>query len=113
MHILASILDPSDNGFDIGDLSVLIGIIVSISLLTAGIVRWNAKRVAADRAHERQRMERRLLDEIEARTKPIQPYANGGKSLPDLHTKVDVLIERQADIAKRLDNHITWHLDKE
>lgn len=99
MHILASILDPADNGFDISDLMVVLALIGVIVAAVAAIWRWIA--------------EPRISRQITDATKPIQPYANGGKSLPDLHTKVDVLIERQADIAKRLDNHITWHLDKE
>lgn len=114
MHLLASILDPADNGFDISDLSVLLGVILTVSVTTATIVRWNAKRVATERARERKEMERRLLDEIEARTKPIQPeYRNDGGSLRDVADKLDTVIERQSYISDRLDHHITWHLDKE
>lgn len=43
----------------------------------------------------------RLIDE---KTQQIQPHANGGKSLNDLHIKVD-------DLRHRVDDHITWHLE--
>ena len=114
MHILATLLDPSDNGFDIGDLSLLVGVIVSISLTTAAVVRWNAKRVARVRAKERADLEQRILDAITDRTRPIQPeYRNDGGALRDVADKLDTVIDRQGYISDRLDKHIDWHLEKE
>lgn len=105
MHILASILDPADNGFDISDLSVLIGVILTISVTTATVVRWNAKRVAVVRAKEREAMEQRLRDYISQATKAIQPdYRNNGTSLTDVAETVKY-------VSQRLDSHIDWHLD--
>ena len=43
---------------------------------------------------------------IKEQTYPIQPTANGGRSLPDIARTVD-------RIEKRLDEHITLHLKDE
>jgi hypothetical protein len=43
---------------------------------------------------------------IKEQTYPIQPTANGGRSLPDIARAVD-------RIEKRLDEHITLHLKDE
>jgi hypothetical protein len=43
---------------------------------------------------------------IKEQTHPIQPTANGGRSLPDIARTVD-------RIEKRLDEHITLHLKDE
>jgi hypothetical protein len=43
---------------------------------------------------------------IKEQTHPIQPTANGGRSLPDVAKAVD-------RIEKRLDEHITLHLKDE
>jgi hypothetical protein len=43
---------------------------------------------------------------IKEQTHPIQPTANGGRSLPDIARAVD-------RIEKRLDEHITLHLKDE
>jgi hypothetical protein len=112
MHILAAILDPSDNGFDIGDLSVLLGVIVLISGTTATIVRWNAKRVAKVRSQERAEMEERIKAAVEHVAEKVQPQ-NGGTGWRDVHNKLDVVITRQGEVVEdlrylrgRLDNHI-------
>lgn len=112
MHILAAILDPSDNGFDIGDLSLLVGVIVAISALTAGIVRWNAKRVANVRTQERAEMEERIKSAVDLVAEKVQPQ-NGGTGWRDVHNKLDVVITRQGEVVEdlrylrgRLDNHI-------
>lgn len=62
-----------------------------------------------------------IRSEITKATKPIQPDANGGKSLPDAIQRIDVVVERQTDVIRdlralreRLDDHVYWHLsDKE
>ena len=114
MQVLAAILDPSDNGFDIGDLSLLVGVIVAISALTATFVRWLAKRREAGATAERVAMERRIKEAISIATKPIAPeYRNNGGSLRDVADKIDVVIERQSHIADRLDKHIDWHMERE
>lgn len=112
MHILAAILDPSNNGFDIGDLSLLVGVIVAISALTATIVRWNAKRVAVVRTRERAEMEDRIKDAVTDAAKDLQPK-NGGHGWDDVHSKLDTVITRQGEVLKdvqylreRIDGHI-------
>ena len=117
MSILASILDPGDNGYDINDLSILLGIIITISITTATVVRWNAARVARVRAKERADLEQRILDAIAEHTKPIQPgYRNGGESLGDIGAFARILMDRQVDVIRdvravreRLDQHIDNH----
>jgi len=47
-----------------------------------------------------------LQNFIKEQTYPIQPTANGGRSLPDIARTVD-------RIEKRLDEHITLHLKDE
>ena len=47
-----------------------------------------------------------LKANIKEQTHPIQPTANGGRSLPDVAKAVD-------RIEKRLDEHITLHLKDE
>ena len=47
-----------------------------------------------------------LKSYIKDQTHPIQPTANGGRSLPDVARAVD-------RIEKRLDEHITLHLKDE
>ena len=47
-----------------------------------------------------------LKSYIKELTNPIQPHANGGRSLPDIARTVDM-------IEKRLDEHITLHLKDE
>jgi len=47
-----------------------------------------------------------LKNYIKEQTHPIQPTANGGRSLPDVARAVD-------RIEKRLDEHITLHLKDE
>ena len=47
-----------------------------------------------------------LKNFIKDQTYPIQPTANGGRSLPDIARTVD-------RIEKRLDEHITLHLKDE
>lgn len=118
MHILAAILDPSDNGFDIGDLSVLLGIIVTISVLTAGIVRWNAKRVAKVRSQERAEMETRIRDAVDHLAEKVQPK-NSGIGWADTAATVKQIAARQAEVLDsvtylrtRLDDHIDWHVNK-
>lgn len=122
MDILAAFFDPSDNGFDIVDTAQIVGLVVLISGVVAGIFRANAKRVAADRAAEREQVKRELLAAIDERTKPIQPgYRNGGESLADISSIGRMLMDRQVDVIRdvrgireRLDHHIDWHQsDKE
>ena len=112
MQIIAAILDPSDNGFDIGDLSLLVGVIVAISALTATIVRWNARRVAEVRTRERAEMEDRIKAAVEHVAAKVQPK-NGGQGWIDVHNKLDTVIVRQGEVVDdvrylrgRLDHHI-------
>lgn len=107
MHLLAAILDPANNGFDISDLSVLVGILVAVGgLLFAGL-KWNSDRMAARHAAERAELEDRIKSAIDERTQSIQPgYRNEGTSLTDVAYELRYVRER-------LDQHLDWHLEKE
>lgn len=107
--IFHQFFDPADNGFDLVDLAQVFGFIVLVGGTVAAVVRWNSRRAAEARLRERREFEERLTAALNERTKPIQPDANGGKSMPDLHAKVDLLIARQTEIALRMDRHIEDH----
>ena len=56
---------------------------------------------------------------IDVMTHPIQPNANGGKSLPDvasklaaIETKIDSLQGHLITVDKRVDRHIEQHIGK-
>ena len=58
----------------------------------------------------------RIATQIAEATRPIQPGANGGVSLPDVARSADLLVERQTDVIRdvraireRLDDHIDNH----
>ena len=70
--------------------------------------------------HRKERLqlesEQRIMDALEKRTRPIQPDANGGKSLSDLHIKVDKLMDRQTVIQQtqiqmqqNMNDHLQHH----
>lgn len=68
-------------------------LLVIVGTLLAGATwlnkRWNRA------------LERRITDAIAKATKPIQPDANGGKSLADLHHKLDGICGRMDTIEAR------------
>ena len=111
MHILAAFLDPNDNGFDITDVSVLLGVFVVVWGAVWSAIRWNSNRVAVAHARERAEMERRLAEQIKEATKPIQPDANGGFALADVVRTLDNIGEDVRYLRRRLDDHITWHVE--
>jgi hypothetical protein len=112
IQILASFFDPDNNNFDIVDGSVVLAIIVAVTTLAGVGIKWLDGRIAH-------------------RTHQIQPDTNGGKSLTDLHKKVDQFAEYQRSVndardqsidlivksleqhGKRLDSHIRSHNGKD
>lgn len=96
------IIDPAGNGFDIGDLLTILGIITAFT----GIVALLWKAVAAPQ----------ISKQIQAATQPIQPTANGGKSLPDVAANTELIKARQSELIEdiremrqRFDNHLDNH----
>jgi predicted RecB family endonuclease len=61
-------------------LQIFLGVCAAIVVMT-GFLRW------ANRT-----LESRIVKEIKESTYQIQPNSNGGKSLSDLHSKVDLLM---------------------
>lgn len=67
-----------------------------IAIVTAAGLFWKG----VDLLNKRQ--ERRIIEVVKQATQPIQPDANGGKSLADLHEKFDGL---HADLKELKDSH--------
>lgn len=61
----------------------------------AAFVRWGQKG-----------LERKILDQIQESTRPIHPNANGGRSLNDLHLKLDRFIDYQMAVNEKRDRDI-------
>jgi hypothetical protein len=113
--IPAAFLDPAGNGIDLADIATLVGILAAIAGVLAGVIRWNAARVAKVRTAERVEMEDRIKSAVTEATAQIQPK-NGGKGWQDVHSKLDTVIDRQAEVVDdvrylrgRLDSHIDGH----
>ena len=83
--VLASWLDPADNGIDVGDVSLLLGAVVVSCGMVLGtwklMIRMLDKRIALIHAS------------LAERTRSIQGDANGSKSLPDVSRKLDLLLD--------------------
>ena len=97
--LVASLLDPGNNGFDISDaleVCLTIGAIYGALVIIAKAVRWiDARRDRAHRLDIEGIMAPHLdaiREQIVALTLPIQPESNGGLSMTDLHSKVDEAI---------------------
>lgn len=71
-----SLFDPGENGIDIGDLSLLVGVLAVIGGFVLAL--WRIMLRSLDRRIEG------IAARLDERTKPIQPNANGGRSLPDV-----------------------------
>jgi hypothetical protein len=73
------VLAVSDNAVNNATFAVALLTIIGALLTTATWVnkRWNHA------------LEERIRHALDVRTRPIQPDANGGKSLSDLHKKID------------------------
>jgi hypothetical protein len=101
----------TDNMFDVGDMAIILGFAVSVVASATGLSRWWLRQ-----------LRKTIHDEIEEYTKPIQPTANGGLSLPDVARKVEKmefsvnrLIEDNGKIEKSIEslkneNRDTWGL---
>jgi hypothetical protein len=111
LHVLAAFFDPAGDGFDITDASVIAGFILLVWGAVWGAVRWNARRVAAEREQERAELERRLTQQIKEATRPIQPDANGGFALADVVRTLDGIGDDIRYLRKRLDDHVDWHVE--
>lgn len=71
--IPAGFLDPSNNGFDIGDAAAILGFALLAATTVITSTRWLLSKLRAI-----------VQEEILAATAPISPTANGGLSLPDV-----------------------------
>ena len=78
---------------DIGDASAIFMFFLAVIGALTAFSRWWFKK-----------LRRMIREEIEEFTMPIQPNANGGKSLPDVARKVDVLEERLLELKTSSDD---------
>lgn len=73
--------EPGSRGIlDIGDLAAMLAFITAVIGSAAALSRWWMKQLKST-----------IHEEVESYTKPIQPTANGGLSLPDVARKVEKL----------------------
>lgn len=87
--IFSAFFDPAGNGFDIGDLLLILGIPAAIVAAWVGV-----RKAWAATTHWMETSLRSMIRcELEEYTRPIQPGANGGKSLPDVNRKLDLLAQ--------------------
>lgn len=79
--ILASFLDPNNNGFDIVDVGEIIGVCSAIVFSVYRTTNWLLESL-------REEIKDVVDEKLQHYTQPIQPgYRNGGESLADLaHT---------------------------
>ena len=85
--------EPGQPGqLDIGDLSALFMFFLAVVGAVTALSRWWLKQ-----------LRKMIREEVEEFTKPIQPTANGGLSLPDVARRVDSVekaISELSDITK-------------
>ncbi len=53
------------------------------------------------------RLEQRIIDVVTEATRQIQPHTNGGKSLSDLHHKIDAFMEYQMAVNEKREKDIS------
>ena len=70
----------SDGVFDVGDMAIMLGFALAVIGAATGFSRWWLRQ-----------LRKTIHEEVEEYTKPIQPSANGGRSLPDVARKVERL----------------------
>lgn len=82
---------------------------LAISGVITLVARWIVKGAKAREKHANEQREE-LVQLIKETTKQIQPNANGGKSLSDLHAKVDE-VKREYERAKEAEDvqRKLWH----
>jgi hypothetical protein len=104
--------EPNSQGqVDVGDLAVILAFIVAVIGAVTGLGRWWLKQ-----------LRKTIKEEVIEYTKPIQPTANGGYSLPDISRRVEKLEYTLADLKEDIkrsegmitdlhqDNRETWGL---
>ena len=85
-----SFFDPTGNGFDIGDLGILVTVIAAIAGLLIAVGRWLCRQIREV-----------VRDEIGQATSLIQPTSNGGKSLPDIANRLEQVERVVMELARR------------
>lgn len=70
----------SKDVFDVGDMAIILGFVLAVVGAATGFSRWWLKQ-----------LKKTIHEEVEEYTRPIQPSANGGRSLPDVARKVERL----------------------
>jgi hypothetical protein len=82
------------NSLDIGDLSAIFMFFLAAFGAVIALSRWWI------------RILRKIIrEEVEEFTKPIQPNANGGKSLPDVANRVDTMEKMLYELREKSDEN--------
>lgn len=85
MDILASFLDPNDNGFDVADAVPLLALILGIAGALWAVFKFFLIPAIENIVDDKfEKAEERLVKTLHVATAPIQEIANGGLSLPDV-----------------------------
>lgn len=86
--------EPGQNGvLDIGDISAMFMFFLAVVGAVTALSKWWLKQLRT-----------MIRDQVEEFTAPIQPTANGGKSLPDVARKVDLMDQMLQDLKKSSDD---------
>lgn len=82
--------EPGQDGtLDIGDISAIFMFFLAVVGAVTALSKWWLKQLRF-----------MIRDQVEEFTKPIQPTANGGKSLPDIANKVETLEQTLLELTK-------------
>ena len=85
--------EPGQNGtLDIGDISAIFMFFLAVVGAVTALSRWWLKQLRV-----------MIREEVEEFTKPIQPTANGGKSLPDIARRGETLDQMMCDLKQSQD----------
>lgn len=84
------------NTFDVGDLSAIFMLFLAVVGAIVAFNRWWMKKIRT-----------MIREEVSEFTKPIQPTANGGLSLPDVSRRVDSVEKILYDVKDITDENRT------
>jgi hypothetical protein len=88
LYMTANWWEPGQSGqLDIGDLSALFMFFLAVVGAVTALSRWWLKQ-----------LRKMIREEVQEFTKPIQPTANGGLSLPDVARRVDSMEKSIGDL---------------
>jgi thymidylate synthase len=82
------------NSLDVGDVSAIFMFFLAVLGSVVALSRWWLKT-----------LRKMIREQVEEFTKPIQPNANGGKSLPDVSNRVDAIEKVLNELKEKSDEN--------